>query len=358
MHSLHPSLMNLKLPNGIDKIDRVMEGFQVYQTLLAALDLGVFDYLDQQGPCDRHKISEGTGINGMFSKAFLATLVELGLVTQQAETYTNTKAATDFLLERSPFFQGEWIRNAAQGNSWNNLADALRRDQPQADNFSAGPSASFINALGQRALRGELQAVTETISNWNGFYNAKTVLDIGGGHGLYAIALCQTHPHLKGVIYDKPHVIDATRLQIEKYQMHHRLSANSGDICEDSLGSEYDIVIISHLLYKFRKNLGPIFDKVAACLNPGGLLVTNHWFCAEGCVIETSGISELAKALQSFGHPLCHTQDFDRLFVQKGFSIVSTTAVPTAFGYSRLTLSVKAPLHSTQRACSPTSCCC
>ena len=90
----------------------------------------------------------------------------------------------------------------------------------------------------------------------------------GGGHGLYAIALCQANPYLKGVVFDKPHVIGCTNHYIELYQMEGRLSAQGGDICTDSYGSGYDIVIISHVLYKFRKNLEMIFDKVSDCLNP------------------------------------------------------------------------------------------
>ncbi|WP_218188079.1 class I SAM-dependent methyltransferase [Desulfosarcina cetonica] len=202
-----------------------------------------------------------------------------------------------------------------------------------------------------------MQSVTEAISNWDGFYNARRLLDIGGGHGLYAIALCQANPHLEATVLDKPFVIKTTMRYVTDFGMQNRIVAQAGDITEDDFGSGYDIVIVSHLLYKFRKNLAPIFDNVCACLNPGGLLVSNHWFCAPGCAAEGSGVQELGKALQSFGHPLCHVEDFDKLFAAKGLQLQETCVVPTAFGPSRLSLAVK----ETQTAIGepqPSSCCC
>jgi len=349
-------LMNLRLPAGIEKLDQVIEGYQSYQAFQTALELGVFEFLDKRGSSNRNAVAEGIGINGMFSRDFLSTLVDMGFLSIQGEMYTNTKAANDFLLSRSPFFQGDWVQSANRNSHWSNLTASLRRDQPEKDNFKAGPSAAFLDALGQRAVRGELQSVTEAISNWEGFYGARRLLDIGGGHGLYAIALCQASPHLEATILDKPHVIETTMRYVTDFGMQNRIVAQAGDITEDDFGSGYDIVIVSHLLYKFRKNLAPIFDNVCTCLNPGGLLVCNHWFCAPGCAAEESGVRELAKALQSFGHPLCLVDDFDNLFAAKGLKIHDTRVVPTSFGPSRLSLAVK---ETEPAICtSQPSCCC
>ena len=349
-------LMNLRPPAGIEKLNRIIEGYQSYQSLHAALELGLFEFLDTRGPSDRNAIADGIGINGMFSRDFLNSLVDMELLSLHDELYANTKTANNFLLSRSPFFQGNWVKSVTQNSHWRDLAASMRRDQPEKLNFGAGPSSLFLDALGERAIRGELQSVTEVISNWEGFFRARRLLDIGGGHGLYAIALCQANPHLDGTIMDKPHVTETTLRYLTDFGMQDRICVESGDITEDDFGSGYDIVIISHLLYKFRRNLEPIFDKVCACLNPGGLLVSNHWFCAPGCAPSESGIRELSKALQSFGHPLCHVEDFDNLFAAKGLKIYGTRVVPTSFGPSRLSLAVKesAPVSSNVKSF---SCC-
>ena len=340
MTNIPQSLMNLRCPEGIGTIDDILESHQRYQVLLAALDLGLFEFLNRKGPGNRNEIAEGIGINGVFSHDFLNVLVEAGLITLDGELYCNARAATDFLLRGNPFYQGDVVRNVIRHSSWSNLSAALTRNEPAQGkgSSSTGPNTTFISALGQRALRGELQAVTRAISGWRGFRDARRILDVGGGHGLYTIALCQANPLLKGIVLDQASVVDSAPHYIAEHGLTDRITAVTGDICSDSIGSGYDIVLISHLLYKFRKNLAPIFETVRASLNPRGLFVSNHWFCAPGCATGESAVQGLSKALQSFSHPLCREEEFDRLFDEKGFSLVTTTSAMTAFGPTRLQL--------------------
>lgn len=333
-------LVELCCPPGIGVVDGIIEGHQRYQVLLAAQDLGLFEFLDRNGPGTRNEIAEGIGINGMFARDFLRVLIEAGLITPDGERYRNSPAAMDFLLPDSPFYQGDVVRNAARNSSWNDLSAALMRTEPAQGKGGGGavPGAAFIAALGQKAMRGELQAVTQAIAGWRGFAKARRVLDAGGGHGLYTIALCQANPGLHGVVLDQAGVVDGAKRTIASHSLSDRITVEVGDICGGSLGTGYDIVLISHLLYKFRKNLAPIFDAVHASLNPGGLFVSNHWFCAPGCAIDDGAVQGLSKALQSFGHPLCREEEFDRLFAEKGFDIFTTTSALTAFGPTRLQL--------------------
>lgn len=336
-------LMDLRFPQGIGAVDGILDGYRRYQALLAALDLDLFEFLDGKGAVNRNGIAEGIGINGMFCRDFLNVLVEAGLIAFDGEQYRNTRTAMDFLLPGRPFYQGDVVRNVVRNSSWSDLTALLIRKEPVQgkSGASSGPSAAFISALGQTALRGELQTVTQAIAGWRGFEKARRMLDVGGGHGLYAIALCQANPRLQGVVLDQAGVVATTKRHIADHQLEGRVTAVVGDVCGGSIGSGYDIVFTSHLLYKFRKNLGPIFDAAHASLNPGGLFVSNHWFCASGCTVEESALQGLSKAMQSFGHPLCREEEFDRLFAEKGFDIVTTTSAMAAFGPTRLQLAEK-----------------
>ncbi|MDX9715107.1 MAG: class I SAM-dependent methyltransferase [Dissulfurispiraceae bacterium] len=334
---------NMQCPDGVDRVDNILEGYQRYQALLSALDLGLFEFLDKKKSGNRNEIAEGIGINGALSRDFLDLLVEDGFLYKDGEEYRNTRIAADFLLPSSMFYQGDVVRNLAKSSSWSDLSASLVRKEllQGAGGIHKGPSPSFISGLGQKALRGELQGVVKAISGWRGFKNARRILDVGGGHGLYTIALCQANPDLHGVVLDKAGVVETTRRYISDYGLEDRITVEEKDICCDSIDSGYDIVLISHLLYKFRKNLAAIFETVHASLKPGGLFVSNHWFCAPGCAAVESGVQALSKSLQSFGHPLCHEEKFDQLFVEKGFEIVTTTSAMTAFGPTRLQLAEK-----------------
>ncbi|HHY04347.1 MAG TPA: hypothetical protein GX534_04090 [Thermoanaerobacterales bacterium] len=335
-------LKDFVLPNGVEEIDQIVNGFKNYKVVETALQMGLFDWLHQKGQAKREEIVEGCDFNGMFSRSFLQALVDLGLLEQQDDSFKNSQLAESFFVKGSTSYQGDWFKMFGKsGSQWDNLTDTLKKQKPDNTGFFAGPNDDFLSSLGQRSLRGELQGVTQAVANWDGFKDAHSVMDLGGGHGLYAIALCQANPSITATVFDKPHVIDTTKKFIKKYNLEDRISVMSGDICTDSWGQGYDIVLVSHLLYKFRKDLDSIFEKLSSSLNQGGLLVTNHWFCSPGCGAGPNGIGELDKSLQSFGHPLCHPEDFKALFGKKGFDVILCKDISSIFGASKLHMAVK-----------------
>jgi len=337
-----PILQDLRVPRAITTLEGVLNGFRAYQALQAALDLGVFELLDREPGLGREDIVNRLKINGMFIRSYLLALMDIGLVCEREERYFNTETAECFLVQKSPLYQGDWIeQNTGKASRWNNLARQLQNDKPESYAFDAAPRTDFIRALGQRCLQGELQGVTREVSSWDGFADARTILDLGGGHGLYAIALCQINSRLRGVIFDKPHVVAETQRFINAYGMSDRLEAVGGDIDSDKIAGGCDIVMASHVLYKFRKDMPRFFHTIRQALRPGGLLVSNHWFCEPGC-IPSKGVAEMDKALWSFGHPLCHIEKFDQLLNGCGLTVLSHTEIRGSDATSDLHLAVKA----------------
>lgn len=335
-------LTNLPIGGEVKTLDQIANGYKAYQVLAHAVEQKLFDWLENNAPASREDISSAMNLNGMFMRSYLQALVDMGMLACDDDRYRNTVMASAVLVSSSPRYQGGWLMGiSAPHSKWSNLNGTLMKDAPPKGSSHAGPDREFIQALGQRSLRGELQTVAQAVRAWDGFTSARRLLDVGGGHGLYAIALCQANPGLKATVLDKPHVTEFTRENIEEYRMGEQVGVQGGDVTVDEFGSGYDIVMISHLLYKFRKDLPAIFRRAANCLNPGGLLVSNHWFCSPGCGIPDGGIVELDKSLQSFGHPLCHPEDFNASLGACGFTLVNETEVPGILGETKLHMAVK-----------------
>lgn len=335
-------LMNLPVAGELKLLDDIAEGYKAYQVLAHAVDLGLFEWLEGNPDSTREDIGAAMNINGMFMRSYLQALVDMGLLCHGDERYRNSAAASAMLVRSSPMRQTEWFRSiAAPRSSWARLGDTLKRDRPASGTSRSGPDRDFLQALAQRSLRGELQAVTRAVRGWEGFDGSRRLLDLGGGHGLYAIALCQAQPQLTATVFDQPHVTNFTQEYIEAYQLADRVDVANGDVSVDDFGSGYDIVLISHLLYKFRKDLPAIFRRVWQALNPGGLLVSNHWFCAPGCGMPAGGLVELDKSLRSFGHPLCYPEAFNAALDACGFVLKNELAVPGMSGETTLHLAAK-----------------
>ncbi|MGB7788618.1 methyltransferase [Methanoregula sp.] len=346
---MNPDIKDIKIGEEISSIDTIVDGYKTYQVIRAALELGLFEWLDVHGSTPCEELGNTLSINGMFTRSFFQTLVDLGFLQETDDRFENTKITARLLVQKSPAYQGNWILNAADENGpWSALNDTLVGFAPKNTGSSKGPDLQFLKAMGERSLRGEVQEVTRLIAAWEGFGAAKKLLDIGGGHGLYAIAACQQNPDLRAVVLDKPRVIDLTREFIRNYGMEDRIRVVSGDIMHNDPGTGYDIVIISHHLYKFRTALPMIFGKVASSLRPRGLFVSNHWFCGPVCGTGSSGIRELDRSFQSYGHPLCHPEDFANGMFTKGLVITKRITIPGSSGASHVHLAEKVP-----EGCSP-----
>ena len=80
------------------------------------VSLGLFDYLAKEGASDRKVIAENIGINGAFSRFFLDSMVENGLLNRDGESYSNNDIANTFLVSTSPLYRGNWIKENGHGD--------------------------------------------------------------------------------------------------------------------------------------------------------------------------------------------------------------------------------------------------
>ena len=366
MASQKQQLKDALIEEEISSIDTIVDGYKTYQVVRAALEMGLFEWLDNHGPASREELVKALSMKGMFSRSFFQTLAEQGLIIAEKGRegrISNTGLATRLLVQKSPTYQGNWILHIADTHSeWSSLKKVLVEPAGNNPDLPAVMAPGLFKSLGERSLRGELQEVTKIITAWDGFSSAKKLLDIGGAHGLYAIAACQQNSQLHAVIFDKPEVIGLTKEYIRAYGMEDRISVVGGDISQDKPGEGYDIVIVSHLLYQFRRDLPSIFEKVSSILNPKGLFISNHWFCGPVCGEGSTGIRELDLAFHSGGHPLCHPEKVAEEMTRYGLTVTKKTTAPSNFGISHIHVAEKVSLgeipqiHNMKESCGCHSC--
>lgn len=103
---------------------------------------------------------------------------------------------------------------------------------------------------------------------------ARDLLDIGGGHGQYSVALCRRHPNLRAVILDLPQAVEAAEPILAREDMGDRVVHWPGDAREVDVGAEtYDAILIFNLIHHFEAETNrELVARCARALRPGGLL--------------------------------------------------------------------------------------
>lgn len=77
---------------------------------------------------------------------------------------------------------------------------------------------------------------------------AQRVVDVGGGIGTVLLESLHRHPHLHGVLFDRPEVADHARRHIAEAEMSARCEVTSGDFL-DSVPSGADAYLLSRVLH-------------------------------------------------------------------------------------------------------------
>jgi SAM-dependent methyltransferase len=104
---------------------------------------------------------------------------------------------------------------------------------------------------------------------------AVAMLDIGGSHGHYSVALCRRYPDLRAVVLDLAPAVAHAAPILAKEGMNGRVSHRVGDALTDDLGSEdWDLVLVSQFVHHFDEETNrELARRVAAALRPGGVFV-------------------------------------------------------------------------------------
>ncbi|WP_461208815.1 methyltransferase [Desulfocurvus sp. DL9XJH121] len=251
-------------------------GYKQLQALRAALDAGLFEALDE--PTNSEVLAGSLGTDPGVTLALCRVLEAMGLLAKTAEGFRNTPEAHDFLRRSSPLFQGPVVDCVLEGLApWDGLGRVLR-DGPvelRGDNAFAG---NFIHALARETLTGEMQRTTDILAAVPGFDGVRTLLDLGGGHGLYSVGLCDRFPELTATVFDLPGMAEAV-LAYADLSGGERVRFRGGNQFSDPLGQDWDAVLLS---YNPGGKSRMLLDKIHDALAPGGFFITKHAYYARG----------------------------------------------------------------------------
>jgi len=109
---------------------------------------------------------------------------------------------------------------------------------------------------------------------------ARSMLDIGGAHGFFSVALCRRHSALRAEVLDLPGAVTQAAPILAREGLGDRVTHRSGDALTEDLGEEaFDLVFVSNLVHHFTPEQGRgLVQRAARALRPGGVLVIQELF--------------------------------------------------------------------------------
>ena len=203
-----------------------------------------------------------------------------------------TALSRHHLPQRSAFDVGGYVGLAATSPGVLELVERLRTNSPRGLNlnedgtafiYRAGvPSAMEQSDLARHftlSLAGRAKNVAPALAAQVDLGAAELLVDVGGGSGIYSIAMLKRYSQLRAIVVDRPEVLRVADEFRQRYNVTNRLELRAGDMFHDPLPTGADAVLLSNVLHDW--DIPECQQLIARChgaLKPGGQLLIHDVF--------------------------------------------------------------------------------
>lgn len=321
-------------------LGQIIMGAFASQAVYVAAKLGIADLL-KDNPRPVAELAAATDADADALYRVLRALASTGVF---AETAPRIFALTPFaepLLSDRPGSMREmaiWMGEEAHWRVYGEMLYSVQTGKPAFERVHGQEAFPYLfetnRALGDifnRAMTSFSSSVAPAIAQAYDTSEAKTLVDIAGGHGLLLSAFLKANPDLKGVLFDVPTVIEDAGALLESEGVDGRVETVTGDFFE-SVPAGGDVYMMKHIIHDWDDARAlAILKNIHSAMNENGKVSIVEMVVKEGNEPDFSKIMDL-EMLVTPGGVERTAEEYRRLLAQAGFRL--TRIIPTASPYS------------------------
>jgi hypothetical protein len=311
------------------RLHRLMTAYLGSKALFTALELGVFDKLEQ-GPATLEEMQQRLGLARRPTHSLLLALLGENLIERSDGRYRNTGAGRAFLLSDSPHYVGPFAAHQdGHFTKFAKLIDVLRSDAPlvPGDGYKPafGGGDDWPRRLVQAAnVSAMLQA--EPLASKVSLAGHQHLIDLGCGGGAYSMALARRNPGLRVTGIDQPPIVAVTTGLMAEAGLTDRVTVRSADIFNDTFDG--DVALVSHVLDGFGEpKVRELIEHVYGWLPRGGELIIHTHLPERGEVPFPYMMGLILVVNNTMGGELREGETYVRLMRDAGFRDATASTV-------------------------------
>lgn len=301
--------------------------------LFAALEMDVFSAVQKAGAsATSGTLAQQAGASERGMRLLLDACAALGLLEKTGDVYANTPASALTLVTGAPNDLTRAIRyNRDVYPAWGRVAELVRSGHPaEAPEIHLGENPertrAFVMSMHGRAL-GIGRAVVPLLD----LTGCRTLLDLAGGPGTYAVLLAQANPALSCVTVDLPAVAHVAAELVASSDAAARVTCRAGDYHTDTYeAAAYDAVTIFGALHQESPaQIVSILKRAHAALRPGGkIFILDMMTDATHTHPKFSALFAVNMALTTADGWVFSDEELKGWLAEAGFVNAKTTPVP------------------------------
>ncbi|MDA0634367.1 methyltransferase [Nonomuraea sp. CA-218870] len=234
----HPDALTFSLVDPYQHIQKMLDAVPDFAALHAAVELDVFEALATQ-TVTSDELADACGADPDAMNRLLGWLHARGFVADSSAGYRLTELGHVLTAEADPS-QRHAVLVAGSTYWWNaigRLAHTIRRGQPtQLEGQPVYEYLACTPGLAEqfdRFMTARSTAVGRDLASLDGWAEVRLVADLGGGLGGVLAALVHAHPHLRGVLAERPGVTARAHAYLKEQGLLGRVEIVAADIFEE-----------------------------------------------------------------------------------------------------------------------------
>ena len=243
------------------------------RAIIDATRLGVVAALAQERT-SAEALARKLGLDVAGVEALLGALAALGYVRGGEDGRYSPTPAGSQLVPGTPDSVASFV-GSYSAHAWEmlgHLQDALRDRHAAASHRRPAGDPFWESYI--RGLFELTRAEHEHNASLVPADDPRELLDVAGGHGAFAMAMCTRFARLRATVLDLPASVAVGRRIVQEEGFAQRVSFREGDALREPLGERIDVISAFNLLHHLDPvDVRRLLERVRAALAPAGWLV-------------------------------------------------------------------------------------
>jgi predicted O-methyltransferase YrrM len=236
------------MPNqkmNLDEFQRLLWSFAGHRVITVAGRTGILRLLAEKD-CTTDEMASELDLDTLATGKVVRALSALGIATADGERYRAAAGLREHFLPGDrdvvPFLEhshamyerwGATLEPWLCGHDW----PVAERTPEETRRFGAA-----MRAMGGQTARRVAEAMD--------LEGVDRMLDVGGGWGHFAQAMCRARPQLRATVLDRPEVVERAQIELAESEFSESIQFLPGDYLQTDYGAGYDLVLIANVLHQ------------------------------------------------------------------------------------------------------------
>ncbi len=335
MNAVSPELEQPPMPPQAVLAQMAMS-FIVSQAMSVAAKLYIADHL-KDGAKTVAELAEITQTKVPSLYRLMRALSSAGVFQKDADERFSNTPLSEFLRSDHPESLRGLVHLTGDREHWNahgNMLQSVKTGEigfeftfgtPIFPYYAANPEAAQIF---DDAMTSFSRGISNAVAAAYDFSGAKTIADIGGGHGILLSTILKANEHAKGILFDQPQVVAGANDLLENAKVSDRTEIVTGDFFAE-IPVTADVYLMKHILHDWNDEQSvSILKNLANSAKAGAKLLL-----VESVVEEDDNAPSMSKVMDlnmlvMTGGKERTAKEYAALFERTGFKL--TNVYPTA----------------------------